>query len=364
MSKKWKWVVAITLFLIMVICIITFLFKNPFIVIKLNDKKQITLEVNSVYNDPGVTIKYFGKNNNSKVKKTSFSTKKIGTYNIKYTVKKFFTSKQVIRKVNVVDTTSPIIVLKGSPNVILPVGQAYNEPGYDASDLYDGVITDKVKVENSVNTLITGNYKVVYSVMDSSKNEARVERNISVIKYVPATYTNAGYENVIMGPKYIKGILIVNKKYALPNNYGKGDDPVARESLRQLQSAASVAGFSMPLLSGYRSYQVQVNLYQKYVNKDGQKVADRYSARAGHSEHQTGLAFDVGKINNGYGDTPAGKWLVQNCAKYGFILRYLKGKETITGYKYEPWHIRYVGPEISEEIMNKNITLEEYLEIN
>ena len=92
-------------------------------------------------------------------------------------------------------------------------------------------------------------------------------------------------------------------------------------------------------------------------------AADTYSARAGHSEHQTGLAFDVGKIDDNYGNTKEGVWLKNNAHIYGFIIRYPKGKEHITGYKYEPWHIRYLGVDIATKVYNKGVTLEEYLGI-
>ena len=117
----------------------------------------------------------------------------------------------------------------------------------------------------------------------------------------------------------------------------------------------------MPLLSGYRSYDYQKSLYENYVARDGEEAANRYSAKPGTSEHQTGLAFDVGEMSWTYGETAAGQWLVNHCAEYGFILRYLPGKEDITGYMYEPWHIRYVGVEHAAAIMSQGITLEEYL---
>ena len=131
--------------------------------------------------------------------------------------------------------------------------------------------------------------------------------------------------------------------------------------LHMLQADAKAVGIDIPVISAYRSYETQRALFDSYYAKDGDK-ADTYSARPGHSEHQTGLAFDVGAIDDNYGDTIGGKWLYNNCANYGFIIRYLKGKEDITGYKYEPWHIRYVGS-VAEYIMNQGITLEEYLNI-
>lgn len=120
----------------------------------------------------------------------------------------------------------------------------------------------------------------------------------------------------------------------------------------------------MPLLSGYRSYDTQVSLYNDYVARDGQELADTYSARPGHSEHQSGLCFDVGNIDNDYGSTTAGQWLEKNCASYGFIIRFPQGKEAITGYQYEPWHIRYVGTDHATAIMNSGLCLAEYLQAN
>ena len=154
--------------------------------------------------------------------------------------------------------------------------------------------------------------------------------------------------------------MIVNKKYKLPSTFG-GTDEIALAALNNLQQAANNAGYAMPLISGYRSYQTQNSIYNSYVSRWGIEYTDTVSARPGHSEHQTGLAFDVGELSNSYGETKAGIWLKENCHKYGFIIRYLKGKESITGYSYEPWHIRYVGVEVATEIMQKNITLEEYL---
>lgn len=152
----------------------------------------------------------------------------------------------------------------------------------------------------------------------------------------------------------------MNKKHALPQNYG-GMDSNAYAALQQLQAGAKAAGYSMPLLSGYRSYEYQASLYNSYVAQDGQALADTYSARPGHSEHQSGLAFDIGALDNAYGNTPGGRWLNAHCADYGFILRYPAGKESITGYQYEPWHVRYVGSDIASQIMSQGITLEEYL---
>ena len=167
--------------------------------------------------------------------------------------------------------------------------------------------------------------------------------------------------------KYVKGILVVNKVYALPSTYNPGINPLAQKGVNDMVAAAKSQGVYLSILSSYRSYSYQATLYNNYVARDGQAAADRYSARPGHSEHQTGLAFDFGGTNqyhnfkSTFADTKEGKWLAGNAHKYGFFLRYPKGKESITGYMFEPWHFRYVGSGESPLIKASGKTLEEYL---
>lgn len=116
----------------------------------------------------------------------------------------------------------------------------------------------------------------------------------------------------------------------------------------------------MRVCSGFRSYSTQKSLYQKYVKRDGQAVADTYSARPGYSEHQTGFAFDINRASMSFEGTKEAVWLEQNAYKYGFIMRYPKGKESITGYQYEPWHYRYVGVERAQKLFSSGLTIEEY----
>lgn len=164
-------------------------------------------------------------------------------------------------------------------------------------------------------------------------------------------------------PTYIDGILIANKTYALPADYAPGVQPEAEAAFKEMQSAAWNEGLNIWIASGYRSYEYQSGLYERYVNRSGKAEADRYSARPGHSEHQTGLAFDLNSIDDSFADTAEGKWVAEHCHEYGFIIRYPKGAEDITGYIYEPWHIRYLGKETAEKVHNSGLTLEEYLGI-
>ena len=137
----------------------------------------------------------------------------------------------------------------------------------------------------------------------------------------------------------------------------------AANAFRELCDDITEAGLELKLISAYRSYATQEFLYNNYVEKDGVEKADLYSARPGHSEHQLGLALDFtsGKGNlQGFQYSEEFQWLEDNHYKYGFILRYPKGKEYITGYQYEPWHYRYVGLEIAEFIYNNDLTYDEY----
>ncbi len=130
--------------------------------------------------------------------------------------------------------------------------------------------------------------------------------------------------------------------------------------------AASDAGFSLMLSSGYRSEAYQKTLYVAYVATQGQVAADRSSARPSHSEHQTGLTFDVEpadkrcELQQCFGDTPEGKWLATHAAEFGFIIRYGKDKEQLTGYEYEPWHMRYVGKALAVELVKQDQTMEQF----
>lgn len=169
-------------------------------------------------------------------------------------------------------------------------------------------------------------------------------------------------------PTYIDGVLIANKKHPLPSTFAPGESEEARAAFEEMAAAALLEEYSLTAFSTYRSFDYQTELYNRYVERDGVEEADRYSARPGYSEHQTGLAFDIGEVNqeqhfasSSFGDTEAGKWLAENAHLYGFIMRYPEGKESITGYMYEAWHYRYVGIEMAKDIYENQGTLEEYL---
>lgn len=179
--------------------------------------------------------------------------------------------------------------------------------------------------------------------------------------------------------------VLVNKEFALPEDY-KPEDLVypdvrftfkekidkrmmrkeAAQALEELFAAAENDGVYLAGVSAYRSHSTQTSLFNRYVAKDGEEKAKTYSAVPGHSEHETGLAIDVsgsdGKCaaDDCFGGTKEANWLDEHATEYGFIIRYPDGKESITGYKYEPWHLRFVGKEIAADIAERDITLEEY----
>lgn len=179
--------------------------------------------------------------------------------------------------------------------------------------------------------------------------------------------TNAAAPTPAEGVKNISGIILVNKDYKLPAEYSPGEDPEARARLDEMLSQGEKE-IKKPLhaFSGYRSYNYQENLYLSDLYNYGQEYVDKYTAKPGHSEHQTGLAFDIGGESRCWADpcfddTEEAKWLAENAHRFGFILRYPMGKEDITGYGYESWHFRYVGEEHARKIYEGGLSLEEYL---
>lgn len=175
-------------------------------------------------------------------------------------------------------------------------------------------------------------------------------------------YTEKGYAiEVVDGKTYVDGILIANKTYSLPESYNPGGLlPECEEAFALMKKDAARLGLNIYISSGFRSYASQKSIYNRYVSRDGKALADTYSARPGHSEHQTGLSIDLNTITRSFGRTKEGKWVAANCHKYGFIIRYPEGKSHVTGYCFEPWHLRYVGVDTATAIAQSGLCLEEY----
>ncbi|WP_182200872.1 M15 family metallopeptidase [Paraliobacillus salinarum] len=216
--------------------------------------------------------------------------------------------------------------------------------------------------------------------LDDSKNNKEEETNKHIAKIEEETGLH-----VVDNPE--SELVYVNKQRKLPTGYvppnltvpdvphfSKEGNPKrqlqksAADALEELFAEAQNNGIGLVAVSGYRSYERQESIYSSIVDTKGQDHADKYSAKPGTSEHQTGLTMDVASatetvstlLEESFSQTDAGGWLAEHAHEFGFIIRYPKGKEDITGYSYEPWHIRYVGHEVAQTIYQKDITLEEY----
>lgn len=227
------------------------------------------------------------------------------------------------------------------------------EPSVEPQPSDDAEISEEIEVSEEE------------SVMEESSEEVSEEEIVLPEGAEFIGYSDNGFViYVLEGVTYVDGVLIANKTYGLPKEYPVKD--LTEETLAaftEMQKAASDDGLFLFVKSGYRSYAVQKYLYDNYVIRDGKEGADRYSARPGHSEHQTGLAIDINKASSSFNGTTESIWIANNCAEFGFIIRYPEGKEEITGYKYESWHVRYVGKELAAELYlgdGKFMTLEEY----
>ena len=224
----------------------------------------------------------------------------------------------------------------------------------------------KVHVDTASHKGDTGTYSVHLYYMLNGKRTYITETTATVPQpaesQVTGKLTNNGSYYSVRG-KY-DDIIIVNKKHGLSKDYNPGENPTAKAAFVRLRDDMINQGLNVGRsYSGFRSYDYQKTLYDNYVSRDGQAAADRYSARPGYSEHQTGLVFDLtDKSGNLLEDARASQWLKDNAHNYGFIVRFQAGKEASTGYMPEAWHIRYVGKE-AKDIHDSGLSLEEYFEI-
>ena len=235
---------------------------------------------------------------------------------------------------------------------------------YHADKQSDG--SYKVHVDTASHKGDAGTYSVHLYYMLNGKRTYITETKATVPQItetqVTGKLTNNGSYYSVRG-KY-DDIIIVNKKHGLSKDYNPGENPTAKAAFVRLRDDMINQGLNVGRsYSGFRSYDYQKTLYDNYVSRDGQAAADRYSARPGYSEHQTGLVFDLtDKSGNLLEDSRASQWLKDNAHNYGFIVRFQAGKEASTGYMPEAWHIRYVGKE-AKDIHDSGLSLEEYFGI-
>ncbi|WP_455467465.1 LD-carboxypeptidase LdcB/DacB [Streptococcus salivarius] len=235
---------------------------------------------------------------------------------------------------------------------------------YHADKQSDG--SYKVHVDTASHKGDAGTYSVhLYYMLDGKRTyitETKATVPQATESHVTGKLTNNGSYYSVRG-KY-DDIIIVNKKHGLSKDYNPGENPTAKAAFIRLHDDMINQGLNVGRsYSGFRSYDYQKTLYDNYVSRDGQAAADRYSARPGYSEHQTGLVFDLtDKSGNLLEDSRASQWLKDNAHNYGFIVRFQAGKEASTGYMPEAWHIRYVGKE-AKDIHDSGLSLEEYFGI-
>lgn len=387
--KRTTKIIIITLILILIVIIFGLYLNSKKLILEYRDNLEVLLN-QEVYNLDN--IKNI-KNGKILTEKEQIDTTEISKKEITIKVENFFKKiKEYKYTITIVDKESPVITFKKDLET---------EQGEEINLLEDVKVEDnskeeiKVTIEGEYDINKPSDYKLYYIAEDSSGNKTKEEFILHVKekkieepitppkKNNPNTNSNntnsnnnqssdktfttkKGFKGVIKnGITYIDGYMIVNKTYSLPSTYETTLTKETTDSFNKMKSAATLEGLNIYISSGFRSYNTQKRLYNNYVKRDGVEAADTYSARAGHSEHQSGLAFDVNTINDTFASTPEAKWLANNCYKYGFILRYPQGKSNETGYKYESWHFRYVGTELAEKLYNNGnwITMEDYFGI-
>lgn len=246
----------------------------------------------------------------------------------------------------------------------MPIVTMYPEDAPDKSEIWTSSDESIACVDGIGNITAISAGSCVIKVCSAASPEVSAEVRVTVEASPEAYETKAAESPHSGGLTYIDGILIANKTYALPADYDPGVNGEALAAFEKMQADAYGEGLDIYISSGFRSYEYQAELYERYTEKSGKKQADRYSARPGHSEHQTGLAFDLNSIDLSFADTDEYFWIKDNCADYGFIIRYPEDGEESTGYMYEPWHIRYLGKETAKKVFDSGLTLEEYLGIS
>lgn len=254
--------------------------------------------------------------------------------------------------------------------VEVATGTAFDFLSYvQAVDETDGIVEVRVLGDYDLNA--PGEYVLRYVAQDQGGNQAEqmltlrvVEGEAGTVRILGRTFmTERGFQaKMENGLTTVDGTLIVNKSYGLPVDYGEDLTAEALAAFEEMQAAAAAEGLDLAIVSGFRSYGTQQNLYNRYVVRDGLAEAETYSARPGFSEHQTGLAMDLNLADSSFAETEEGRWLAEHAWEYGFVLRYPNGKSGLTGYIFEPWHFRYVGRDLAEKLYNGGdwLSLEEY----
>ncbi|NTW71144.1 MAG: M15 family metallopeptidase [Eubacteriaceae bacterium] len=282
------------------------------------------------------------------------------------------------------DNTESEYVVPGQKVIITTEVEYTDEEGKKASTVSKDV---SIKIDSEAPIKLDGSEFIVDATAISGQKitiTVSVEEKSKIFEYIvlKSPDKTIGADGIITDYGDIDAI--VNKERSLPKDYVPSDlvkltvptvlaNPeinqlrkVAADSLSALFETAKIQGVTLKARSGYRSYSTQNALYNGNVSTKGQEYASKYSAEAGKSEHQTGLAIDITSSSAGdeltvdFGETKEGLWVKENAYTYGFIIRYPEGKEDVVGYAYEPWHLRYVGYELAKEIFDSGLTVEEF----
>ena len=298
------------------------------------DKDSVTVEVGNVYN----------------------SVLKFTPEDITYTGAIYYTSDSSVASV----TNEGVITAKSAGNCTI---EAYYENDYRLVASMEVTVIDPFPITSQETTAPETPSPETTTPDTEPEPEPETDPPASSTPAPAPEYSGSHKMEVIDGITYFDGVMIANKTYTLPASYNPGVQPEAMDAFYDMQAAAAADGISLWILSSFRSYEDQDVIYNRYVAQDGRDAADTYSSRPGHSDHQTGYTFDLNSLEQDFQYDPAGQWLDKNCYKYGFIIRYPKGKESSTGYMYEPWHVRYIGVDLATKVTQSGLSLEEYFGI-
>lgn len=298
------------------------------------DKDSVTVEVGDVYN----------------------SVLKFTPEDITYTGAIYYTSDSSVASV----TNEGVITAKSAGNCTI---EAYYENDYRLVATMEVTVIDPFPITSKETTAPETPSPETTTPDTEPEPEPETDPPASSTPAPAPEYSGSHKMEVIDGITYFDGVMIANKTYTLPASYNPGVQPEAMDAFYDMQAAAAADGISLWILSSFRSYEDQDVIYNRYVAQDGRDAADTYSSRPGHSDHQTGYTFDLNSLEQDFQYDPAGQWLDKNCYKYGFIIRYPKGKESSTGYMYEPWHVRYIGVDLATKVTQSGLSLEEYFGI-
>ncbi len=362
MNMKKKLIIILLIAIVGIVAYIGFMQPKSKVIFS----KDLTAEINS----KAKASDYIKSVKNGKlIEDADIDTSKTGRVDVEVTIESSGKTQAYNFKVKVSDTEPPKIQTPETVNFIL--GQPCDpEKFVRVTDNSGGKID--MKFSGEVSSERVGTHDIEVTAKDESGNKSEKKIKVKIIDFNSSTddlefVTSNGFIGKRKGGiTKIDGTLIANKTFALPSGYGPGGlTDKASSAWDEMEKGAKAEGMDITVVSGYRSYSTQDSLYKQYIAQDGKKEADTYSARPGHSEHQTGLAADINDVEDKFENTPEGRWLKDNAYKYGWILRYTQGKQETTGYIFEPWHYRYVGKKLAKALYNDGdwITMEDYFGI-